>query len=83
MTPEQYELLQEVNERTIRIEERYNTIEKQQVKHTQDILDVAKHHVALEIKVNADRNKFLGALGLASLGFLSMVGAFIISLLKD
>ena len=83
MTPEQFALLQEVNERTIRIEERYDAVEKQQSKHTQDIFDVAKHYVALDKKVEADRNKFLGAIALASLGFLTMVIGFVISLFKN
>ena len=83
MTPEQYEILQEVNERTIRIEERYNTVEKEQKKHSQSVVDIVKMHVALEKRVDADRNKFLGAIALASLGFITMVIGFIVSLFKN
>ena len=83
MTPEQYEILQEVRDSNIRLEAKFDYVEREQSKHSQSIIDVAKLHLELEKKVDADRNMVKGVLWLGGTGFFATVLGFIYSIFKD
>lgn len=82
MDPEQYKILKEVHESTIRLEERFKHVDERDGTRNLAIIDLAKSHYSLKGKVEADRNKVFGALWVFGSALFSAVVAFIISLFK-